>query len=117
MAKKKERKSIGMKLNEKFLSIDWFGAPVTFMIDGDSTFKSMLGACATLLISLWCLIYFYDEIKDLIHGAEVSLIATNIVKGAFPPDYPLNLSERGIHFAVALSSKRAFSEESSEDFS
>ena len=69
------------------------------------------------MISLWCLLFFWDELKVILLNLEVPLIATTIVKDAFPEDQPVTMADDGFNFAVALSSKKHFSKKSAEDFS
>ena len=59
---------------------------------------------------------FWDELKVILTDKETPLIATNIIKGAFAVDEPVTMVDDGFNFAVALSSKKDFSEESADEF-
>ena len=108
MANKKEKKTVGQNFCDNIKSLDWFGLPVTFMIDGDSTYKTWIGAIATVLISIWCLLFFYDEVKPILYAEEVPKIATVVNKGFYPVDNPVDFKKDDFHFAIGLSSKKRF---------
>ena len=78
------------------------------MIDGDDTYKTWCGSLATIIISLWCLLFFWDSLKPILYAEKVPRIAEVIVEDAYPIDMPVTFSDDDFFFAVGLSSKKDF---------
>ena len=55
-----------MSLKENFIkfmtSFDVFGKPVTFNYNGDTTYKTMIGASLTIVIKTFILVYACQQI-------------------------------------------------------
>jgi hypothetical protein len=96
-----EKKSIRGSLKETVKSLDIYGQQIMFTYKGDSTFKTLPGATATMFISSLLFIYFFIQTMTLINRNN-----PNVSKNNFQYDLsvepPLDPSEYQYDMAFGL---------------
>ena len=68
----KKRQTLLKKAYNGFLQIDLFGETVGFSIDGQDTYKSILGAILSFFMASACLAYFIDNYISMIQFGQTT---------------------------------------------
>ena len=99
--REKKKLSQWAKCKNRLIGIDFFGQPFMFLMpDGDSEFKTILGAFCSVIVIILVMIYAYDKFTIWL-GREDYIIQFQINEEAFGPADHFGYDE-GLMVAAAV---------------
>ena len=99
--REKKKLSQWAKCKNRLIGLDFFGQPFMFLMpDGDSEFKTILGAFCSVIVIILVLIYAYDKFTIFL-GREDYIIQFQKHEEAFSPAEHFGFDE-GFMVAAAV---------------
>ena len=89
------------KLTDRFLSIDGFGSSVNFLVKGNTTYKTAIGALITIVIFLIFTVFGVTKFL-LLYGIQETKHTTLLKERIIPGDQSFNMSSTNFNIAVTI---------------